>query len=166
MILRKEIRDFSLKYGVPANTIDKDWVLGHIVSTIYENDYFTDKLVFKGGTCLRKCYFENYRFSEDLDFTVLNEISIKLLKSNISKVINQVSIETDILFGKYKFEEYKYRNQLMGYKFEIPFWGANHREYPSSERNWPMIKIDITLFEKVYSQPEIRDLIHLYYIIK
>jgi predicted nucleotidyltransferase component of viral defense system len=26
-------------------------------------------LIFKGGTCLRKCYFPNYRFSEDLDFT-------------------------------------------------------------------------------------------------
>ena len=26
---------------------------------------------FKNGTCLRKCYYETYRFSEDLDFTVL-----------------------------------------------------------------------------------------------
>lgn len=26
--------------------------------------------VFKGGTCLKKCYFETYRFSEDLNFTV------------------------------------------------------------------------------------------------
>ena len=26
-------------------------------------------LVFKGGTCLRRCYFEGYRYSEDLDFT-------------------------------------------------------------------------------------------------
>ena len=25
----------------------------------------------KGGTCLKKCYIETYRFSEDLDFTVL-----------------------------------------------------------------------------------------------
>jgi len=25
---------------------------------------------FKGGTCLKKCYFETYRFSEDLDFTL------------------------------------------------------------------------------------------------
>lgn len=28
--------------------------------------------VFKGGTCLRKCYYETYRFSEDLDFTVVD----------------------------------------------------------------------------------------------
>ena len=28
--------------------------------------------VFKGGTCLRKCYYETFRFSEDLDFTVID----------------------------------------------------------------------------------------------
>ena len=31
-----------------------------------------DSWVFKGGTCLKKCYFETYRFSEDLDFTLLD----------------------------------------------------------------------------------------------
>jgi predicted nucleotidyltransferase component of viral defense system len=29
-----------------------------------------DAWVFKGGTCLKKCFVETYRFSEDLDFTV------------------------------------------------------------------------------------------------
>ncbi len=29
----------------------------------------------RGGTCLRKCYFETYRFSEDLDFTIQAEES-------------------------------------------------------------------------------------------
>jgi predicted nucleotidyltransferase component of viral defense system len=28
--------------------------------------------VFKGGTCLRKCYYETFRFSEDLDFTIID----------------------------------------------------------------------------------------------
>jgi hypothetical protein len=31
----------------------------------------SNQWVFKGGTCLKKCYIETYRFSEDLDFTVL-----------------------------------------------------------------------------------------------
>lgn len=29
--------------------------------------------IFKGGTCLKKCFFETYRFFEDLDFTLRNE---------------------------------------------------------------------------------------------
>jgi hypothetical protein len=32
-----------------------------------------DAWVFKGGTCLKKCFVETYRFSEDLDFTVLDD---------------------------------------------------------------------------------------------
>jgi len=31
----------------------------------------SDQWVFKGGTCLKKCYIETHRFSEDLDVTVL-----------------------------------------------------------------------------------------------
>ena len=31
--------------------------------------------VFKGGTCLKKCFFETYRFSEDLDFTVPQDMA-------------------------------------------------------------------------------------------
>jgi predicted nucleotidyltransferase component of viral defense system len=32
----------------------------------------SDHWIFKGGTCLKKCFVETYRFSEDLDFTVLD----------------------------------------------------------------------------------------------
>ena len=38
--------------------------------------HLTETWVFKGGTCLKKCYFETYRFSEDLDFTLRNEAHI------------------------------------------------------------------------------------------
>ncbi|MEZ4424280.1 MAG: nucleotidyl transferase AbiEii/AbiGii toxin family protein [Gemmatimonadota bacterium] len=30
-----------------------------------------EHLIFNGGTCLRKCYIADYRFSEDLDFTAV-----------------------------------------------------------------------------------------------
>ncbi len=34
---------------------------------------FRDALVFKGGTALKRCYFGDYRFSEDLDFTLADK---------------------------------------------------------------------------------------------
>ena len=34
------------------------------------HDEISETWVFKGGTCLKKCFFETYRFSEDLDFTL------------------------------------------------------------------------------------------------
>jgi len=40
---------------------------------INAHEELAESWVFKGGTCLKKCYFETYRFSEDLDFTLRNE---------------------------------------------------------------------------------------------
>jgi predicted nucleotidyltransferase component of viral defense system len=53
------------------NIIEKDWVLGHVLNQIYANKIFSSSLLFKGGTSLRKCWFPNYRFSEDLDFSII-----------------------------------------------------------------------------------------------
>ena len=49
--------------------VEKDYVLGWLLAGIAEHPQ-TRSWAFKGGTCLRKCWFETYRFSEDLDFTV------------------------------------------------------------------------------------------------
>ncbi len=49
--------------------IEKDVILHRILKEIYSNSYFSRNYLFKGGTCLVKCYFGYYRFSVDLDFT-------------------------------------------------------------------------------------------------
>ena len=55
------------------DTVDKDYALGCFLNAFYQTAIYRDLFVLKGGTCLRKCYFENYRFSEDLDFTLLDK---------------------------------------------------------------------------------------------
>jgi predicted nucleotidyltransferase component of viral defense system len=72
MILKKEIEKIAEAHGVLKSTVDKDWVLGHFIDGIYATPELRETLIFKGGTYLRKCYFPNYRFSEDLDFTCIN----------------------------------------------------------------------------------------------
>ncbi|MDE0664801.1 MAG: nucleotidyl transferase AbiEii/AbiGii toxin family protein [Acidimicrobiaceae bacterium] len=44
----------------------RDMIQHHVVAALAEIG--DDRLVFKGGTLLRVCVFENYRWSEDLDF--------------------------------------------------------------------------------------------------
>ena len=73
MILKREIEQYAEANGVAKSTIDKDWVLGHLIDAIFSTPECREHLVFKGGTCLRKCYFPDYRFSEDLDFTSTNQ---------------------------------------------------------------------------------------------
>lgn len=62
--------DFAREFGLAPNIIEKDYVLGWLLAGISHNAQLGASWAFKGGTCLKKCYFETYRFSEDLDFTL------------------------------------------------------------------------------------------------
>lgn len=70
MIPLRQVLDLRAEWQLRADVIEKDYVLGWLLAAIASTDQLAGTWVFKGGTCLRKCYFETYRFSEDLDFTV------------------------------------------------------------------------------------------------
>ena len=63
----ERVREWSLTEEV----VEKDYVLGWLLWGIASDPVLSNSWVFKGGTCLKKCWIETYRFSEDLDFTVL-----------------------------------------------------------------------------------------------
>ena len=73
MIDKREILEAASSFSLLPNVVEKDYVLGWILAGINAHDELAEAWVFKGGTCLKKCYFETYRFSEDLDFTLRNE---------------------------------------------------------------------------------------------
>lgn len=58
---------------LPAQTIERDYVLAHICADI--GTLGDTRLVFKGGTLLRLCYFTDYRYSADLDFSAVNGLT-------------------------------------------------------------------------------------------
>lgn len=70
MINRQEVIELAREFGLDPNVVEKDYVLGWLLAGIFSQDVLRSAWVFKGGTCLKKCYFETYRFSEDLDFTI------------------------------------------------------------------------------------------------
>ncbi len=64
-----QITQQAARDDVPAPTVERDYVLAHIMAALGKlgNDH---GLVFKGGTALRLCYFRDYRYSADLDFSL------------------------------------------------------------------------------------------------
>jgi predicted nucleotidyltransferase component of viral defense system len=70
MISREEMLEFAREFQLEPNVVEKDYALGWLLAGIGNHPVLRDAWVFKGGTCLKKCFFETYRFSEDLDFTV------------------------------------------------------------------------------------------------
>ena len=63
------INKASLKYKLAD--AEKDYLLAIVSKMIYDSP-LRDKLVFKGGTAIHHCYLDQTRFSEDLDFTSLD----------------------------------------------------------------------------------------------
>lgn len=67
MIARPEIQRLARAGGVDERTQERDYVLAWLLAGMATENF---GVVFKGGTCLRRCYIPNYRYSEDLDFTL------------------------------------------------------------------------------------------------
>jgi len=72
MIKQGEIQQKAREVGVRDQQIEKDYILSWILEGVAQHEQLSKTIVFKGGTVLKKIYFEDYRFSEDLDFTLLN----------------------------------------------------------------------------------------------
>lgn len=70
MINKDEIINVANETGLTPQVVEKDYILGWLLAAINKNEKLSKLWIFKGGTCLKKCYFETYRFSEDLDFTL------------------------------------------------------------------------------------------------
>jgi predicted nucleotidyltransferase component of viral defense system len=71
MIDRAEILGLASDLGLQPRVVEKDYILGWVLAGIARDEELSRAWLFKGGTCLKKCFFETYRFSEDLDFTVI-----------------------------------------------------------------------------------------------
>ncbi len=63
MIPQGEILAFRGEWGLREDVIEKDYVLGWMLAGIAAEPELRDTWIFKGGTCLRKCHYETYRFS-------------------------------------------------------------------------------------------------------
>jgi len=67
--LRTRLEEARKQLSVPWDVLERDYVLSWILAGIGQIETLRDTLVFKGGTALKKCWFGDYRFSEDLDFS-------------------------------------------------------------------------------------------------
>ena len=69
--LRTRLQEARNRLGIPWDVLERDYLLSWVLAGISRVERLRNTLVFKGGTALKKCYFGDYRFSEDLDFSGL-----------------------------------------------------------------------------------------------
>jgi predicted nucleotidyltransferase component of viral defense system len=145
MIKAKEIQQKARQDGVRDTQIEKDYILSWILRSIAQHEALSKCLVFKGGTVLKKIYFDDYRFSEDLDFTLLD-----------------TTITNDKIFGWFN-ETFAYVRETAN----IPFSLQDNHEHQDGGINFyiryvgPLggigsnksVKVDISRSEKLVFPP-------------
>ena len=162
MIDKREILDNATSLGLTPHVVEKDYVLGWLLWGIHNHEAIGESWLFKGGTCLKKCFFETYRFSEDLDFTLLDpsHIDVEFLKNVFSKICEQLYDEIGVEFPPetQKFEVYQNPRSQQSCQVRIGYRG------PVSPRgqNIPRVKFDLTADERIVLAPVQSQVFHPY----
>jgi len=72
--LRNRLQEARKRLGLPWEILERDYVLSWLLAGVSGVEALRDTLVFNGGTSLKKCFFGDYRFSEDLDFSGIGDV--------------------------------------------------------------------------------------------
>ncbi len=126
MIPLVEIKERAVAEGIPETTVMKDYALSWMLKALNE---VSDVFALKGGTGIRKAYVEGYRFSVDLDFTLIEGADVEGVLLDAIRLARR---ESGIGFG----EDLNLRSVRTGYEVRVTF-----RLYYSFPMN---VKIDVT----------------------
>ncbi|MCC5830343.1 MAG: nucleotidyl transferase AbiEii/AbiGii toxin family protein [Phycisphaeraceae bacterium] len=154
MIPKNEIIERATQASLQTHVIEKDYVLGWLLAGIHQHPALRDHWVFKGGTCLKKCYFETYRFSEDLDFTLRDpsHIDVDFLLATFAQIAEWIYERSGIEIppDRMKFEVYTNPRGLESCQGRVYYKGP--ATY-SGKRSMPRIKLDLSADELVVEDP-------------
>ena len=147
MIGRREILDIAAITRLTPHIIEKDYALGWTLAGIFSHKELAPLWVFKGGTCLKKCYFETYRISEDLDFTLLdashlNAVFLARCFADIGEWIYEQS-GLEFPANSQAFDVYENSRGKLNCEAKLSYRG------PISPRTPPRIRLDLTADERV-----------------
>jgi len=160
-VIRKvDILERAAAWGLRAEVVEKDYVLGWLLAGVATHESTREHWVFKGGTCLKKCIIETYRFSEDLDFTVLPDAAYSA--TAIAKILQEIAARvaewSGIRFPDSDLTVHPRVDKLGRETFEgrIGYVG------PLAVPGPPKIRFDLTVHEPLVQSPRRRAVLHPY----
>tara|TARA_R110000868_G_scaffold360465_1_gene622468 strand:+ start:478 stop:1299 length:822 start_codon:yes stop_codon:yes gene_type:complete len=146
-----ELQNKARDVGVRDQQIEKDYILSWILQGIAKHSTLSKTIVFKGGTVLKKVYFKDYRFSEDLDFTLLDDtITNEQIFEWFTEVFEYIKEEANISLEIIDPESHRDRleHQDGGINFYISYVGPLGGLGVNKK-----VKVDISRSEKLVFEP-------------
>jgi len=137
---------------IPEGVLERDYCLSWVLMALSKTQ-LSKWLAFKGGTALKKVYLPGFRFSEDLDFTLRQEVPWEAIEREWGQlarwVRERVGVGADFL-------ERDPGSHANTHTFYIGLRGPIPRADPDK------LKVDITIRELVCQQIEHRPLLREY----
>lgn len=160
MISKQHILERAAEWHLRPEVVEKDYVLGWVLAAIAVHPQLRETWIFKGGTCLKKCYFETYRFSEDLDFSLLSHAAytqdelLKQLREVVALAHEMSGVELPA--SEVRVDVKHNKQGQVTFQARISYRG------PLAMPNWPRLLLDITLHEPVVDDVARRPVFHAY----
>jgi predicted nucleotidyltransferase component of viral defense system len=135
MIDVAEIRRIAGSLELNPTVIDHDYVLGCYLHFLGSLKPIKEQWIFKGGTALRKCFFKNYRFSEDLDFTLTQSVSINEIKNYLKEINERIQNGHGIIANLRDMSVEVIEDEYGKESFEIKIYYSGPWNYGGSPRS-------------------------------
>ena len=142
-----ELKRLASREKIPLGIVEKDYVLTIVLYHISRLPY-AEQMAFKGGTCIKKIYFPDARFSIDLDFSCLSNVVSRLLEDLRAELEGKEVF--NINFREVSVEEERQNAIRLSIKH------LDMRGFPTS------IKLDLSLRERISLKPELRPVLNVY----
>ena len=149
MMTTAQLHRAAEQEGLRFDQIEKDYVILWILAGLSHSGAKEHGWVFKGGTCLRHCYYDGYRFSEDIDFSCEPEgdnleASLRLLETVAEWVVNESGIRLAVLATL----------TVPGdFQIEIP---VEYNRGGMRRQGLPQVKVHLTFDEPILDEAAVR----------
>lgn len=123
---------------IPEAILERDYCLSWFLVGLSHID-IKQSLIFKGGTAIKKCYIPDYRFSEDLDFTLTEDISFEDIQHRLIAAFEEIRQAAGINIYLSRVDRHSHENShtfYLGYEGPLPGAGKE-------------VKVDITIRERI-----------------
>lgn len=124
---------------IPEAVLERDYCLAWFLVGLSRTP-LREKLAFKGGTAIKCCYFGDYRFSEDLDFTLTEDVPFETLRAELDPVFKEVQRASGV---EIRFEREDRERHWNSHTFYLAYVG------PLPTHSASEVKVDVTIRERL-----------------
>lgn len=157
--LRSRLQETAADMSIGIQIVEKDYALSYILAGLVSCPALSGSLVFKGGTALKKLFFGDYRFSEDLDFSAVSAPQGDDLEQAIYSAVDE-SVRLLSEHGQFSAEVKRYLERDPHPHGQEAF--VVRVRFPWQPSPLCRIKLEICHDEPVLLDPDARLLIHGY----